>query len=184
MAGYITRWYPRPKTVTHPSLNRARRALTSFERRNPLTTTPRRHYANVSLTGCTTDSSSSSSSGASTRRRAGTDRTQQDEDGNWRVRMRRYNHSMTSLGDGQVRPRTKHVSAQSTHHRLETLGCGVSGRFTSDIQPWICLCSTSATSKSCGLVVDSLANPLCAMPSCFAAVKKFSGDFSLFVIHQ
>jgi len=30
------------KTVTHPSTNRARRALTSFMRRTPLTTTPRR----------------------------------------------------------------------------------------------------------------------------------------------
>ena len=33
---------PRPKTVTHPSTNRARRALTSFMRRTPPTTTPRR----------------------------------------------------------------------------------------------------------------------------------------------
>ena len=33
--------YTRPKTVTHPSTNRARRALTSFMRRTPLTTTPR-----------------------------------------------------------------------------------------------------------------------------------------------
>ena len=32
----------RPKTVTHPGTNRARRALTSFIRRTPLTTTPRR----------------------------------------------------------------------------------------------------------------------------------------------
>ena len=32
----------RPKTVTHPGTNRARRALTSFMRRTPLTTTPRR----------------------------------------------------------------------------------------------------------------------------------------------
>jgi len=31
-----------PKTVTHPSANRARRALTSFMRQTPLTTTPRR----------------------------------------------------------------------------------------------------------------------------------------------
>ena len=37
-----TRWYIRPKTVTHPSTNRARRALTSFVQRTPLTTTPRR----------------------------------------------------------------------------------------------------------------------------------------------
>jgi len=40
-AGYIPRWYTRPKTVTHPSTNRARRGLTSFMRRTPLTTTPR-----------------------------------------------------------------------------------------------------------------------------------------------
>jgi len=33
--------YTRPKTVTHPSTNRARRALTSFMRRTPLTTAPR-----------------------------------------------------------------------------------------------------------------------------------------------
>ena len=42
LAGYMPRWYTRPKTVTHPSTNRARRALTSFMRRTPLTTTPRR----------------------------------------------------------------------------------------------------------------------------------------------
>ena len=30
LAGYSPRWYTRPKTVTHPSCNRARRALTSF----------------------------------------------------------------------------------------------------------------------------------------------------------
>ena len=42
MAGYIPRWYTRPKTVTHPGSNRARRALTSFMRRTPLTTAPRR----------------------------------------------------------------------------------------------------------------------------------------------
>jgi len=42
MAGYIPIWYPRPKTVTHPSTNRARRALTSFMRQTPLTTPPRR----------------------------------------------------------------------------------------------------------------------------------------------
>ena len=30
MACYIPRWYIRPKSVTHPSTNRARRALTSF----------------------------------------------------------------------------------------------------------------------------------------------------------
>ena len=39
MAGYIPRWYTRPKTITHPSTNRARRALTSFTRQTPLTTT-------------------------------------------------------------------------------------------------------------------------------------------------
>jgi len=39
---YIPRWYTRPKTVTHPSTNRARLALASFMRRTPLTTTPRR----------------------------------------------------------------------------------------------------------------------------------------------
>jgi len=42
LAGYIPRWYTHPKTVTHRSTNRARRALTSFVRRTPLTTTPRR----------------------------------------------------------------------------------------------------------------------------------------------
>jgi len=42
LACYIPRWYTRPKTVTHPGTNRARRALTSFTRRTPLTTTPRR----------------------------------------------------------------------------------------------------------------------------------------------
>ena len=42
MACYIPRWYTRPKTVTHPGTNRAGRALTSFMRRTPLTTTPRR----------------------------------------------------------------------------------------------------------------------------------------------
>ena len=40
MAGYIPRWYTRPKTVTHPSTNRARRGLTSFMRRTPMATTP------------------------------------------------------------------------------------------------------------------------------------------------
>jgi len=44
LAGYIPRWYTRPKTVTHPSTNRARRALTPFMRRTPLTTTPRRRF--------------------------------------------------------------------------------------------------------------------------------------------
>ena len=42
MACYIPRWYTRPKTVTHPGTNRARRGLTSFMRRTPLTTAPRR----------------------------------------------------------------------------------------------------------------------------------------------
>ena len=42
LACYIPRQYTRPKTVTHPGTNRARRALTSFIRRTPLTTTPRR----------------------------------------------------------------------------------------------------------------------------------------------
>jgi len=34
-----------PKTVTHPGTNRARRALTSFMQRTPLTSTPRHHPA-------------------------------------------------------------------------------------------------------------------------------------------
>ena len=38
----LPKWYTHPKTVTHPGSNRARRALTSFMRRTPLTTTPRR----------------------------------------------------------------------------------------------------------------------------------------------
>jgi len=38
----LTRWYTRPKTVTHPSTNRAQRGWTSFMRWTPLTTTPRR----------------------------------------------------------------------------------------------------------------------------------------------
>ena len=41
LACYIPRWYTRPKTVTHLSTKRARRGLTSFMRRTPLTTTPR-----------------------------------------------------------------------------------------------------------------------------------------------
>ena len=41
MACYILRWYTRLKTVTPPGTNGARRALTSFMRRTPLTTTPR-----------------------------------------------------------------------------------------------------------------------------------------------
>jgi len=40
MKGYIPRWYTCPKPVTHPSTNRARRALTSFMRWTPLTTMP------------------------------------------------------------------------------------------------------------------------------------------------
>ena len=36
MACYTPRWYTRPKTVTHPGTNRARRALTSVMRRTPL----------------------------------------------------------------------------------------------------------------------------------------------------
>jgi len=35
------------KTVTHPGTNQARRALTSFMRRTPLTTTPRRDSGTV-----------------------------------------------------------------------------------------------------------------------------------------
>jgi len=37
LAGYIRKWYTHPKAVTHPSTNRARRALTSF-------TTPGRQH--------------------------------------------------------------------------------------------------------------------------------------------
>ena len=45
-----------PKTVTHPSTNRARRALTSFMRRTPLTTTPRRQMCSYNqLQGVNTD---------------------------------------------------------------------------------------------------------------------------------
>ena len=47
VARYIPRWYTRPKTVTHPNTNRARRGLTSFMRRTPLTTTPRRRVGGV-----------------------------------------------------------------------------------------------------------------------------------------
>ena len=72
---YIPRWYTRPKTVTHPGTNRARRALTSFIRRTPLTTTPRRQPSAsvlqrkdiscemtsiLALSMCTTTSSGSS----------------------------------------------------------------------------------------------------------------------------
>jgi len=45
LACYIPRWYTRTKTVTHPGTNRARRALTSFMRRTPLTTAPRRQVS-------------------------------------------------------------------------------------------------------------------------------------------
>ena len=44
VAGYILRWYTRPKTVTHPRTNRARRALTSFMRRTRLTIPSRRNW--------------------------------------------------------------------------------------------------------------------------------------------
>ena len=58
MACYIPRWYTRPKTVTHPGTNRARRALTWFMRRTPLTTAPRvdrvaYHVICASGTACT-----------------------------------------------------------------------------------------------------------------------------------
>ena len=49
MACYIPRWYTRPKTVTRPCTNRARRALTSFMRRTPLTTTPRRQPRHAAM---------------------------------------------------------------------------------------------------------------------------------------
>jgi len=42
LTGYIPWWYTRPKTVTHPSTNRARRRVTSFMRRTTVATTPRR----------------------------------------------------------------------------------------------------------------------------------------------
>ena len=56
MACYIPRWYTRP--VSHPGTNRARRALTWFMRRTPLTTTPRvdrvaYHVICASGTACT-----------------------------------------------------------------------------------------------------------------------------------
>jgi len=44
LADYIPRWYTRQKTITHPSTNPARRVLTSFMRRTPLTNTS--HAAN------------------------------------------------------------------------------------------------------------------------------------------
>jgi len=43
LAGYILRWYTRPKTITHPSTNRAQRRATSFMRRTML---PLRQTAN------------------------------------------------------------------------------------------------------------------------------------------
>ena len=51
------KWYTRLKTVTYPSstYNRARRGLTSFMRRTPLTTTPRRQpggRCSVSISVC------------------------------------------------------------------------------------------------------------------------------------
>jgi len=46
VAGYIPRWFTRPQTVTHPSINRARRRVTSLITTNVLTTTPRRHQLN------------------------------------------------------------------------------------------------------------------------------------------
>jgi len=49
LAGYIPRWYTRPKTVTRPSRNRARRALTSFVRRTPLTARPRQVEINAEI---------------------------------------------------------------------------------------------------------------------------------------
>jgi len=30
VAGYITRWYTHPETITHPSTNRAQRSITSL----------------------------------------------------------------------------------------------------------------------------------------------------------
>ena len=42
LSGYVSWWYTRLKTVTHPSTNRARRMVTSFMRRTTITTTPRR----------------------------------------------------------------------------------------------------------------------------------------------
>jgi len=39
LVGYIPTWYNRPKTITHPSINRARRMITPFIRRITLTTT-------------------------------------------------------------------------------------------------------------------------------------------------
>jgi len=50
--GHIPRWHTHPETVTHPGTNRARRGLTSFMQRMPLTTTPRRQQAAASLLFC------------------------------------------------------------------------------------------------------------------------------------
>ena len=36
MAGYIPRWFTRPQTVTHPSINRARRRVTTLIETNAL----------------------------------------------------------------------------------------------------------------------------------------------------
>ena len=36
VAGFVPRWFARPKTVTHPSTNRARRRVTSLIRPTPL----------------------------------------------------------------------------------------------------------------------------------------------------
>ena len=52
MAGYIPRWCTRPRTVTHLGTNRARRGLTSFVRRTPLTTTPRRQPMCLYTSSC------------------------------------------------------------------------------------------------------------------------------------
>jgi len=44
LAGYIPWRYTRPKTITHPSTNRARRMVTSFVRRMTLATTWHRRH--------------------------------------------------------------------------------------------------------------------------------------------
>jgi len=44
LAGYIPRWFIRPKTVTHPSTNRAQHRETSLITTNALNTTTRRHH--------------------------------------------------------------------------------------------------------------------------------------------
>jgi len=43
LVGYIPRWYTCPKTVTHPSTDRAQCGLTSFMHHTLLTTTPCHH---------------------------------------------------------------------------------------------------------------------------------------------